>query len=188
MLSPPGCEASLVSEIIGYNLPTRSTCDELLVSYFDNVHWFSLVIYEPTFRASFARLLDTRRVGPTDLSFLLLALTVLAMGSWYHEMANQTDSSLTSPAKQMAKVYLRTVKSRLMDIMGEESLDFIRICILIGSHDIYHGGPKCSFSLLGAAIKTAQAMSLHRGSSKATAWEVREQRSRIWWTLYTWDR
>ena len=118
----------------------------------------------------------------------MLALTVLAMGSWYDEKGQYENSSRTQSGKQTAKAYLRTVRGHLMDIMGEESLDFIRICILVGSHDVYHGRPKSSFALLGASIKTAQAMNLHRQTVRTESWEVKEQRSRVWWTLYTWDR
>jgi hypothetical protein len=110
------------------------------------------------------------------------------MGSWYDENGRDGDLAHAQAGKQVAKVYLRSVRGHLMDIMGEESLDFIRICTLVGSHDVYHGRPKSPFALLGASIKTAQAMNLNRRTARTDPWEVVEQRSRVWWTLYTWDR
>ena len=183
-----GYEPTSIVDIIGYDLPPRAVCEQILDSYFDNVHWFSLIIYEPRFRERFSQLLDVRRVRTSENSFLLLALTVLAMGSWYDEKGRDADPSQAQAGKKVAKVYLRTVRGHLMDIMGEESLDFIRICTLVGSHDVYHGRPKSSFALLGASIKTAQAMNLHRRTAETESWEIVEERSRVWWTLYTWDR
>ncbi|RYI26765.1 MAG: hypothetical protein EON48_06420 [Acetobacteraceae bacterium] len=50
----------------------------------------------------------------------------------------------------------------------------------------YRLGP-LTFSLLGATVKSAHAAGLHKSSSFSSKDEL-EERKRVWWTIYTWDR
>jgi hypothetical protein len=63
----------------------------LLEEYFDSVHWFSLVIYEPRFRAKFDSIKDGHAY-PSQNSFLLLLSTVTGMGAWYKSHKKDMDS------------------------------------------------------------------------------------------------
>jgi hypothetical protein len=71
--------------------------------------------------------------------------------------------------------------------MDDVSISSVQACILLGSYYVYHGKPNLSFALLGATIKTAQAQALHREPLRGDADSV-EERKRVWWTIYTWDR
>lgn len=175
-------------DLIGIELPDRHSCDEVLESYFGAVHWFSLVIHEPRFRIRYERVLSTRRAHPQDFGFLLLLLMVLSLGCWYHSMKTNLSDRLRTELKLMHESFIRVVREHFMDIMDEDSLDFVQLCTLLGSFYLYHGRPRSSFSMLGAATKSAQAMGLHRDSKTTLAKDVTEERKRAWWTIYTWDR
>jgi len=72
-------------------------------------------------------------------------------------------------------------------IMDDRSVTAVQTCILLGSHHVYHGRPNLSFALLGAAIKISHALGLHRHIAQGDAEDI-EERKRVWWTVYTWDR
>lgn len=82
---------------------------------------------------------------------------------------------------------LRIVESRLVHIMDQHSVAAVQTLTLLGSHHVYHGRPNLSLALLGATIKIAHAMGLHRKLASGSFDDV-EERKRIWWTIYTWDR
>ncbi len=77
--------------------------------------------------------------------------------------------------------------SQLVDPMSQGSIASVQTCILLGSYYLYHGKPHLSFALLGATIKTAQAIRLHRQTLRGDCKTI-EERKRVWWAIYTWDR
>jgi hypothetical protein len=71
-----------ILSVLGCSLPPEGIMRMLLEEYFESVHWFSLVIYEPKFRAQFESICD----GHARLSqkpFLLLLSTILGIAAWY---------------------------------------------------------------------------------------------------------
>jgi hypothetical protein len=151
---PDRAQRRPISAIIGYTFPPAETMRLLLEEYFDAVHWFSLVIYEPKFRPKFESVIDGMAYT-AQKAFLLL----LVDGAG----------------------------SRLTELMDQASVASVQACILLGSYYVYHGKPNLSFSLLGATIRTAQAIGLHRQSLRGDIDNI-EERKRVWWTIYTWDR
>ncbi|KAF7556022.1 hypothetical protein G7Z17_g1695 [Cylindrodendrum hubeiense] len=83
--------------------------------------------------------------------------------------------------------FLKIVESRLVQIMDQHSIAAVQTLILLGSHHVYHGRPNLAFALLGATIKLSHAMGLHRNLTRGAAGDI-EERKRVWWTIYTWDR
>jgi hypothetical protein len=63
----------------------------------------------------------------------------------------------------------------------------VQTMVLLGTFYVYHGKPNLSFSLLGATVKSAHAAGLHK-SSRIASKDDMEERKRVWWTIYTWDR
>ncbi|KAH6661629.1 putative C6 transcription factor [Halenospora varia] len=178
-----------VSEIIGIELPTYEVCNKLLEVYFSTVHWFSLVVYEPKFRARYNAIVGSGLASRSDHGFLLLLLIVLIMGCWYTPKNRTGDLGLTAnDMEALRSEMLKVVQRDFMDLMDEDRLEFVQLCALLGSFYLYHGRPRSSFSILGAATKTAQAMELHRDSEARLSFEDSEERKRVWWTMYTWDR
>ncbi|KAH6721570.1 fungal-specific transcription factor domain-containing protein [Leptodontidium sp. MPI-SDFR-AT-0119] len=174
--------------IIGIELPGQDVCNKLLETYFASVHWFSLVVYEPKFRGRYTAVVGSGLASRSDRGFLLLLLMVLIMGCWY---TPNTTRNLGLPPQEMDGLrnrLLAVVQRDFMELMDEDSLEFVQVCALLGSFYLYHGKPRSSFSILGAATKTSQAMDLHRDSSARRSFEDVEERKRVWWTIYTWDR
>ena len=156
----------------------------LLEDYFDFVHWFSLVIYEPKFRQQL-RSIEDGYADPAEVPFLALLSMVLCMAAWYRSAWTvQGDSA---ELNLWSADLLKIVESRLVQLMDDHSIPAIQTCILLGSHYVYDGRPNLAFGLLGATIKMAQAMSLHRNSVRGSSDDI-EERKRVWWTIYTWDR
>jgi len=170
------------------NLPSRQICDSLLEIYFLRVHWFSLVVYEPRFRTRYNKIIDTGLAYNADRGFILLLVMLFILGSWYRSRQVTSENEAPESQENLRNVFLKLVREQFMDLMDEDSLEFVQLCTLLGSFYLYHGHPRSSFSILGAATKTAQAIGLHREPEGQCTFEEAEERKRIWWTIYTWDR
>ncbi|RDW74209.1 hypothetical protein BP5796_07651 [Coleophoma crateriformis] len=178
-----------ISEIIGIELPPYEICSKILETYFSSVHWFSLVVYEPKFRRRCNAIFSSGLAGRTDHGFLLLLLMILVMGGWYTSKERTADLGLSEQELDALRSrLLKVVQRDFLDLMDQDCLEFVQLCALLGSFYLYHGRPRSSFSILGAATKTAQAMDLHRDHEAKWAVEDGEERKRVWWTIYTWDR
>ncbi len=155
----------------------------LLEDYFDAVHWFSLVIYERHFRQH-VRSVEDGYAYPAEAPFLTLLSMVLCMAAWYRSKKTAAGGE---DLRLWSAELLKIVESRLIQLMDDHSIPAVQTCILLGSHYVYHGRPRLSFALLGATVKMSQAMGLHRDSARGSFGDT-EERKRIWWTIYTWDR
>jgi hypothetical protein len=176
-----------IAAILGFRLPTSEIMRLLLEEYFEKVHWFSLVIYEPRFRTAFATIEDGLAFA-SQKSFLLLLATVLGMGAWYRSHTATRDEGFPNEDwHSWSRSLLQGTERHLTELMDQTSIASVQVCILLGSYLVYHGKPNLSFALLGATIRTAQAIGLHRQPSRGTQASI-EERKRVWWTIYTWDR
>lgn len=151
------------------------------------VPWLSLVIYEPTFRPAF----DSVRSGnafPSQRPFLLLLSVVLGMGVWHHVQKPSSAGGLPSKeTRQWSEKLIANAESCLVELLNQSSVLAVQILTLLSSFFFYKGRPNLSFSLLGATIESAYAAGLHKNTTSATRDEL-EERKRVWWTIYTWDR
>lgn len=160
---------------------------DLVQEYFDSVHWFSLVVYEPTFRASLNNICE-HRPQRAQRPFLLLLSTVLGLAAWYRSQKPGNEQGGGSVNwKDWSSKLIANAQSQILDIMDDRSLTAIQTLTLLGSFYVYHGRPNLSFALLGATVRAAQAAGIHKHTPRASSDAVQE-RSRVWWTIYTWDR
>lgn len=177
-----------IKDLVGVDLPSKALTNHLLDVYFYTVHWFSLVVHETHFRQRYERIMSIGIVSRSDRPFLLLLLMILVMGCHYgrgidHEQFRDLDD--------IRLQYLDVVRKDFMDIGEGGGLEFVQICILLGSYWLYWGRPRSSFALLGTATKASQALMLHRKVSSNRQMKLAysmEERKRVWWTVYTWDR
>lgn len=180
-----------VSQLVGVELPASHVCDALIDIYFFTVHWFSLVVHEPSFRKRSRAITTTGLARASDRPFVYLLLVVLGMACQYGEGFLDADLRHDLDMVATRTNYMNVVRQNLMDLLDEDCLEFVQICILIGSYWLYWGKPKASFGLLGTATRSAQALLLHRQSGTRPFRqnsESIEERKRVWWTIYTWDR
>lgn len=176
-----------ISLILGQDFPSMSLVRSLLEEYFQSVHWFSLAIYEPKFRKRLHSIADGCAY-PSQRSFLLLLSVMLGMAAWYR--SRTSDTTLADNEENWGKWsadLLKLVESNLVELMDQPSVMATQTCILLGSHHVYHGRPNLSFSLLGATIKMGQSIGLQRQYLRGEHEDI-EERKRVWWTIYTWDR
>lgn len=173
-----------ISTVMGGRFPKQNEIDSLLEEYFESVHWFSLVIYEPRFRKRLESIRDGY-VYPSEAPFLTLLAIILCMAAWYR--SRKPDQEKGEDWRLWSDELLRVVESRLIHIMDQHSIAAVQTLVLLGSHHVYHGRPNLSFALLGATIKISHAMGLHRNLARGSVDDV-EERKRVWWTIYTWDR
>ena len=180
-----------VRDLIGIDLPSKPACDTLVDAYFFTIHWFSLVLHEPTFRKRYEAISKSGLARPTDRPFLLLLLMVLALSCQYAHSFVDSEACQTLDLTSIRTEYLKVVRQNFMDLLDEDSFEFVQICILLGSYWLYWGRPRSSFGILGACVKSAQAIYLHRQSGRRAlqhSVHAIEERKRVWWTIYTWDR
>lgn len=176
-----------ISLILGQDFPSMSVVCSLLEEYFHSVHWFSLAIYEPKFRKRLHSIADGCAY-PSQRPFLLLLSVMLGMAAWYRFRTSDTHFANNEEnwGKWSADL-LKLVESNLVELMDQPSVTATQTCILLGSHHVYHGRPNLSFSLLGATIKMGQSIGLQRQYLRGEPEDI-EERKRVWWTIYTWDR
>ncbi|KAK6225453.1 hypothetical protein QIS74_01500 [Colletotrichum tabaci] len=179
-----GCQRLPIPAILEGRFPDLGTIQLLLEEYFEAVHWFSLVLYEPKFRRQLQSIEDGL-AHPSEAPFLILLSTVLDMAAWYQSKKGPRDGS--QEWKLWSDDLLKIVETRLVQVMDQRSLAAVQTLILLGSHHVYHGRPNLSFALLGATIKMSHALGLHRRQKDGSFDDV-EERKRVWWTIYTWDR
>lgn len=176
-----------VHSILGVCLPSKEVMDDLLEEYFDSIHWFSLVIYGPTFRRQYDSVVDGYAYE-SQKGFLFLLATVLGIAAWYRAKTSVPNSNSSNEDWDNWRVILFAVaEARFLELMDERNLASLQTCLLLGTYHVYHGRPNASLALLGAATKIAQAMGLHRESGRSRS-DENEERKRVWWTIYTWDR
>ncbi|KFY95226.1 hypothetical protein V500_02903 [Pseudogymnoascus sp. VKM F-4518 (FW-2643)] len=113
---------------------------------------------------------------------------ILGIASWYRAETSVSNSKFSNEDWGGWRVKLFAVaETRFLELMDERSLASLQTCLLLGTYHVYHGRPNASLALLGATIKIAQAMGLHRESVRSGS-DENEERKRVWWTIYTWDR
>ncbi|WYZ45794.1 hypothetical protein EsH8_IX_000019 [Colletotrichum jinshuiense] len=173
-----------ISTILGGRFPDIRTIHLLLEEYFEAVHWFSLVIYEPKFRQRLLSIEDGYAYN-TEAPFLTLLSTVLGMAAWYQSKKGSQEDD--RDWRLWSDDLLKIVEMRLVQVMDQRSMAAVQTLILLGSHHVYHGRPNLSFALLGATIKMSHDLGLHRNQRYGSVDDV-EERKRVWWTIYTWDR
>ncbi|KAF7960070.1 hypothetical protein EAE96_001669 [Botrytis aclada] len=181
---------SLDSLFPGFTFPPRSVCDFLVESYKNSVHWFMMLFHEASFESEYKEVMDSQAASPRQLGSVVLFLMVFTMGARYttnEEALKAGETNLDLEALQ--RRILKEVQAHLFDVIDIGGIESVQICVLLSSFYMYNGRPNLALAILGAGIRSSQAIGLHKESLWGPLTEtVKEIRRRTWWALYVYDR
>jgi hypothetical protein len=84
---------------------------------------------------------------------------------------------------------LNYLEANLLSLCEDTDLASVQICVLLGSFYLYTGRPNLGFVVPGSGIRCAYALGLHRENSwPRLKEEDTEERRRVWWALFIFDR
>ncbi|KAJ7754259.1 fungal-specific transcription factor domain-containing protein [Mycena maculata] len=185
-----GVSPHKVAELLSELPPTRTSA-VLVDYYFHTINWTRYPISERDFRAAFNSICEHGSEGvsaPSDVSFLPLLFAVLAIS------VRLAPESIAGDARTRRVTSLRYYWSSrrsllIAAVIQPDSLDIVLTRLLSARFLTFDRRITECYSQLGAAVKTAQALGLHRdGSSMNMEPALVEYRRRIWSYLYHADR
>ncbi|KAF8076452.1 fungal-specific transcription factor domain-containing protein [Lyophyllum atratum] len=187
-----GVSPHKISELLQELPPSRSS-DVLIDYYFSSINWTRYPVSERDFRAAYASVSAHGRDGigatnPNDVRFLPLLFVVLAISARLapeHIAGDARNRRLTS-----LRYYWSSRRSLLIAAaIQPDSLDIVLTRLLSARFLTFDRRITECWSQLGAAVRTAQALGLHRdGSTMGIDPAQVEYRRRIWSYLYHADR
>ncbi|RDB22686.1 putative transcriptional regulatory protein C1F7.11c [Hypsizygus marmoreus] len=187
-----GVSPHKISELLQELPPLRSS-DVLIDYYFNSINWTRYPVSERDFRTAYASVSAHGRDGigatnPNDVRFLPLLFVVLAIAvrlAPEHIAGDARSRRVTS-----LRYYWSSRRSLLIAAaIQPDSLDIVLTRLLSARFLTFDRRITECWSQLGAAVRTAQALGLHRdGSTMGIDPAQVEYRRRIWSYLYHADR
>ncbi|KAH8681609.1 fungal-specific transcription factor [Xylariales sp. PMI_506] len=151
----------------------------LIDAYFKRIHVFIPMLDEASFRADY---LEGQRC---DAPWLAILNMVFAMGSIV---------AMKSDDYNHLNYYNRAMEHLPLDALGSSHIETVQALALIGGYYLHYiNRPNMANSVLGAAIRMASALGLHRESlvsspsNNSVEAVAAETRRRTWWTLFCLD-
>ncbi|CAK7227057.1 hypothetical protein SCUCBS95973_006411 [Sporothrix curviconia] len=148
----------------------------LIDAYFKRIHAFIPMLDETAFRADY---LEGQRF---DAPWLALLNMVFAMGSVAGTKSEDTNHF---------NYYNRAMEHLPMDAFGSSHIETVQALAIIGGYYLHYiNRPNMANAVLGAAIRMASALGLHRESlahGGTTDVAAAETRRRTWWSLFCLD-
>ncbi|CAE6394799.1 unnamed protein product [Rhizoctonia solani] len=181
---PPHKLAELVQD-----LPPKSVADTLVDFYFTHINYTRYPLYEPAFRVSYDSIWTNGvRVSPSDARFLPLLFVVMATAARLapeHIAGDLRTRRITSLRYYWSSRRTLTLAAAIQN----ESLELLLARLLSARFLIFDRRITECWSQLGAAVRTAHALGLHRDGAKLGLDPFQtEYRRRIWSYLYHADR
>ncbi|KAK3904080.1 lactose regulatory protein LAC9 [Staphylotrichum tortipilum] len=170
-----GGSSSAASKDPQQRIPWSWKGQTLIDAYFKRVHVFVPMLDESTFRADY---LEGQR---TDAPWLALLNMVFAMGSI---------AAMKSDDYNHINYYNRAMEHLPMDALGSSHIETVQALALIGGYYLHYiNRPNMANAVLGAAIRMASALGLHRESLAQNSADLlaAETRRRTWWSLFCLD-
>ncbi|KAF7332102.1 Zn(2)-C6 fungal-type domain-containing protein [Mycena kentingensis (nom. inval.)] len=185
-----GVSPHKIAELL-QDLPPTRMCSVLVDHYFQTINWTRYPISERDFRVSYNSICEHGTNGvnaPSDVSFLPLLFAVLAIS------VRLAPDSIAGDARTRRVTSLRYYWSSrrsllIAAVIQPDSLDIVLTRLLSARFLTFDRRITECYSQLGAAVKTAQALGLHRdGANMNMEPHLVEYRRRIWSYLYHADR
>lgn len=170
-------------------LPPKALCEVLVDYYFTSINYTRYPIDEVGFRASFDSIcVNGHRVQPDDVRFLPLLFVVLAISARLAPEAILGDER--SRRLNSLRYYWSSRRSLLIAAaVQSDSLELVLARLLSARFLTFDRRITECWSQLGAAVRTAQALGLHRdGVLLGLNPYQTEYRRRVWSYLYHADR
>ncbi|PKX95105.1 putative C6 transcription factor [Aspergillus novofumigatus IBT 16806] len=156
--------------------------DQLIDAYFNFIHPSMPLLDESDFRQTYVS--NTRR----DEHWLALMNMVLALGS----------ISLYPSDDTTHIVYCKRARQHLsLESLGSAHIETVQTLGIMAGHYLHYiSQPNLAYVLIGAAVRMATALGLHKETTDTDASETRplqsssvpvDLRRRIWWSLYCLD-
>ncbi|KAL6309700.1 hypothetical protein BKA93DRAFT_722963 [Sparassis latifolia] len=177
-----------VTELIS-ELPPRSLSHKLVDYYFSAINWTRYPISERDFRASYTCIYtEGTTINPNNIRFLPLLFVVLAIAIRLAPDGIAGDES--SRKSTSSRFYWSSRRSLLIvAAIQPDCFEMVLTRMLSARFLTLDRRMTESWSQLGAAVRTAQALGLHRdGAAMGMDLVQVEKRRRIWAHLYHADR
>ncbi|KAI0677610.1 hypothetical protein C8Q78DRAFT_961708 [Trametes maxima] len=174
-----------------YNeLPPRKLREDLIDYYFTTINWARYPISEHEFRASYAAFVanEHNHANPNNIRFLPLLFVVLAIS--VRVAPEQIGGSEQSKKTAGSRYYWCSRRALLIiAAIQPDCFETVLIRMLSARFLVLDRRMTESWSQLGAAVRTAQALGLHRDGADMGMDPLQvERRRRIWSNLYHADR
>ncbi|KAK0758731.1 hypothetical protein N5P37_008214 [Trichoderma harzianum] len=156
----------------------------LVDAYFRTFHMYMPMLDEPIFRAEFAGAKSRE-----DEPWQALANMVLALGSVAAARSDDQEA-------EHATYYERAVSLLPLTALGSSHIETVQTLALMGGEYLHYvNRPNMAYGVLGAAIRMAGALGLHKEALTApptssippALQKALETRRRTWWTLFCVD-
>ncbi|KAF8621628.1 hypothetical protein AX15_007646 [Amanita polypyramis BW_CC] len=192
LLQDFGFSSQKISELL-QELPPSSVSDALIDFYFSTINWTRYPVCEKSFRAAYTAFYAHVRDGigaldASDVRFLPLLFVVIAISS--RLAPEQVAGDAFAKRSRSIRYYWFSRRALLMAAaVQSDSLDIVLTRLLSARFLTFDRRITECWSQLGAAVRTAQALGLHRdGSTMVMEPSAVEYRRRIWSYLYHADR
>ncbi|PWN88374.1 hypothetical protein FA10DRAFT_280916 [Acaromyces ingoldii] len=195
LIQEGGAPSNVIDELMNC-LPPREESDAMLEWYFRDINETRLPLHERTFRASYEEIMNWRwgdlrseegDDGARHIPFLSFLFVILAIA----KRSEPEERSSDEEARRGALFFLHCAR-RSMAIANAVRADHIDVLLaaLYGARLLITLRQSAeSWSLLGVAIRAAQAIGLHRDGTKLGLDAVTtERRRRLWALIYYLDR
>ncbi|KAF2812695.1 uncharacterized protein BDZ99DRAFT_518510 [Mytilinidion resinicola] len=172
-------------------LPPLEPAKFLVETYFDRIHWFTLVFHQDDFRKKFRGLYNSTSSHPTPNSaqfgFMNVLLAVFAIS--LHYVGEEQKRSLVAcgvEPQALQENILTALRTSFLDIVALGTIEAVQTCTLLGSYYLYHGEPESAWPICGCGLRIAQALNLHRKTAAQDVLnrQAEEVRKRCWWAVY----
>lgn len=196
LIQEGGAPPNVIDELMSC-LPPRNESDAMLEWYFRDINDTRLPLHERTFRASYEEIMNWRwgnlrneegDDGARHIPFLAFLFVILAIAK---RSEPEDRCASDEDARRGALFYLHCAR-RSMAIASAVRADHIDVLLaaLYGARLLITLRQSAeSWSLLGVAIRAAQAIGLHRDGTKLGLDAVTtERRRRLWAMIYYLDR
>ena len=190
-----GAPENILQELMAC-LPSKADTDRLLDIYFRDINHTRLPIHEGTFRQSYEELMEFRwgnakeergDDGARHVPFLafLFAILATAMRSLPESMGSEAEAK--KGAMRLYHACRRTIN--IASTIRVDHIDLVLAHLFAARFLICQRQSAESWSLLGNAIRAAQAIGLHRDGSKLGLDAITtERRRRLWALIFYMDK